>query len=89
MQKKKIPKTVMLMDQLYIKAVDFGPSGSNGKRIVICGTGIGPPTHIFFAVYNTYQNVTEFLWEGKTTTPEISRNVEIDVNNDQCKLKFF
>ena len=85
MQKKKIPKTVQLMDLLYIKTVDFGPIGEGGKRIVICGTGIGPPSHIFFAVFNTYHNVTEFLWEAPTTVKELSRNVEIDVNNEQCK----
>lgn len=86
MQTKKIPKSVTLMDQLHIKTVDFGPIGGNGKRIVICGTGIGPPTHIFFAVFNTYYNVTEFLWETQTSIPEICRSVEIDVNNNQCKL---
>lgn len=85
MEKKKIPKTVQLMDLLYVKTVDYGPMGADGKRIVICGTGIGPPSHIFFAVFNTYFNVTEFLWEAATPNKEISRSLEIDINNGQCK----
>ena len=84
--KKKIAKSAQLIDQLYMKSVGFGPNDIGNRRIVICGTENGTLPHIFFAVFNADNNVTEFLYENPYTASEYCRNIEIDINNNQCIL---
>ena len=86
---KLIPKKSTLESLIYVKWVNFElPLGKVvGKRVVIAGTAkatAGKFSHIFFAVFNTYYNVTEFVWEEPHTSPEICRAVEIAATSDHC-----
>ncbi len=88
---KKIPKTVRLSGRIHVRTADFEfPSGTVvGKRLVIAGTAAAArdvSSHIFFAVFNTYHNVTELLWEEPYSSPEVCRGVEIAVTSDHCIL---
>ncbi len=87
-QQKKIPKTMVLQPELLVKSIDSDSlpgSSTKGKRILLAGTSVSSPPHIFFAIYNTLYNVTEFLWEqsDNDTHREIVKAVEIDKNNNQ------
>lgn len=88
-QQKKIPKTLMLNPEIYIKWISFIDSlGNVGYRIAIGGTAAPTATtqeHIFFALFNTVYNITEYLYEETSNVPEICRNIEIDENNNQGK----
>ncbi len=63
-------------------------TSDKGKRVFIAGTTVSTPEHVFFAIYNTLYNVTEFVWEqpAADTIREISRAVEVDPNNHQVLL---
>ena len=86
---KKIPKTVKLENEVYVRWANFElPLGTVvGKRLVIAGTGTASTANysrIFFAVFNTYYNMTEFLWEEPYSRPEVCRAVEIAKTSDHC-----
>lgn len=88
-ERKKIPKTVILRPEIFVQYTDFfGKDGSKlGLRIVIAGTGINTTEHhehIFFAVFNTYQNATEYLWEEVYNAPEICKGIEIAKTSNHC-----
>ncbi len=84
-----MPKSVRLENEVFVKSVDFElpPGTVVGKRLVIAGTGTATDTsgsRIFFAVFNTYYNVTEFRWEEPYSRPEVCRAVEIAQTSDHC-----
>ncbi len=82
-ERKRVPKTVTLAPEVYVKSTP----ATNGLQIVIAGTGLkaaAHESHIFFAVYNTYYNTTEFLSEEAYKYPEVVRGVEIAENSPHC-----
>ena len=98
--KSRVPKSVSLLDEIYVKTINYTKrlvscpqDGKNnetvvGKRIVIAGTGEARgsrPEHIFFAVFNTVLNVTEYLHEESSKVRELSRGLEVDAINEQRK----
>jgi hypothetical protein len=61
-------------------------SGNTGYRILIAGTTLATapnPEHVFFAVFNTVYNITEYVFQENTNVKEICRSIEIDTNNNQ------
>lgn len=82
-EKKKVPKNDQLGESLIVKSVDFTSNANiHGKRIVICGAT--DKDKLFFAIYNTAYNLTEYLHEDGTTgssgEKESCKSVEINEN---------
>lgn len=80
-ERKRIPKTVVLNPEVYIESAK---TFTKGYQIAIAGTAAstadrGP--HVFLAVFNTYYNVTEFLWEDPSEYPEACRGVKFAKNS--------
>jgi hypothetical protein len=74
-----------------VKAIDFEalPGQLSGKRLLIAGTSAATATkaeNIFFAVYNTHYNVTEYIWEDALPGREILRNVEVSPTQSQSTI---
>ena len=87
-QKKRIPIASLLLNEIYVKQISFEqPIGTVlGKRIVIAATGTTPSSphpHPVVGVFNTYYNLTEFLWEEASGVPEVTKGVEVDIINEQ------
>lgn len=89
-QKNLIAKNPNLEDQIFIKSQEYINSRSDpgGKQIIIAGTTkktlISPKNHIFFAIFNTRYNVTEFLYNDFTDIDEILRGIQLDKANGHC-----
>ncbi len=83
-EQNKIPKTARLRPEIYIKAVDAAKAPA--KRILVCGTTDSATPGFFFAVYNTLYNITEYLLENPSASPEVCRGLKLDPNNNQVLL---
>jgi len=80
-ERKKIPKTIQLESEIYI---EFTQSFTKGFRIAIAGTAVATKdhdSHAFLAIYNTYYNTTEFLWEDFSTNKEVCRGIKFAKNS--------
>ena len=82
-ERKRIPTSKRLGDEMTIKFADFE---TNGRRIFILGTVETSPSHVFLAIFNTRYNLTEFVWDEESAVNERGRGLEIDTGNDQCNL---
>jgi len=63
-EKKRIPKNSRLNSDIIVKyteATRTASSLTHGKRIFICGTTEN--NSLFFAIYNTVFNITEYVYE--------------------------
>ena len=85
-EKKKIPKSVILNNNVQVKSWNFEEvyGTTLGKRILIGGTAVNS-THswIFFALFNTYYNITEMIQEEPFSAKEVLRAMEFDNKNNQ------
>lgn len=58
-----------------------------GKRIIIGGTCVaGETKSVYFAVYNTYYNITEMIYEEPADANEVMKGIEINENEGICKV---
>ncbi len=86
-ERKVIPKTVKLKNEIIVKSMDFESATGTvlGKRILIGGTTetADNSSRPFLAVFNTRHNVTEFIWEEQGGPREVVKGIEADIINTQ------
>jgi len=88
-ERKKIPKSVQLSPEIFVKSIDVGPLPTltnTGKRIILCGTTNTTVPTVFIAIFNTLNNMTEYLYQGDSNIQEVCKGIEIDKNNNQILI---
>lgn len=66
-----------------IKGTQLTSSITTGNRLILCTTneyttGTVKHTGIFFAIYNTAYNLTEYVFEDPVTDDEVFRDVQVN-----------
>ena len=80
-EQKKVPKDSKLLSDIIVKSSDAlrtSSSLTSGKRIFMCGTT--ESNGIFFAIYNTVFNLTEYAYEDPTADSSIKGEVCKDIH---------
>ena len=74
-----------MTENIIVKNIEAPQTSSSlvtGKRILICGTT--KTNKLFFAIYNTAYNITEYLreeaHESSAVLKEVCKDIEIDLN---------
>lgn len=87
-EQKKVPKDSKLRSDIIVKITDASRTSSSltyGKRIYICGTT--EKNSLFFAIYNTVFNLTEYVYEDLKDNSVSSESCkDIHINADTGHL---
>lgn len=78
---KRVPKDSKLNNNIIVKSGEAAKTSSsliNGKRIYICGTTEN--SKVFFAIYNTVYNLTEYVYDADAddTDKEVCKDIHVD-----------
>lgn len=103
-----MPKNTLLESDIVVKSMPAARTPSSlvhGKRIVICATNkrtVSDGTEhkgIFFSIYNTVFNLTEYVFEDYLADSEVFKDVQINqqtnfialisASNDVVKIRGF
>lgn len=88
-EKKRIPKDSILNSDIIVKYTEATRTSSSltcGKRIFICGST--KKNSLFFAIYNTVFNITEYVYEDLLQEDNIISESckDIHINTDTGHL---